>query len=104
MVATGVDDQLSVLNDKDEPVLFVNANTPPSGEIPRKRLRLADAIISVALDAGDERVDALQRTAVKPLPFEVLIPREVMLERFHGSSPRSVRADGSCAFRCRNRP
>ena len=51
-----------------------------------------------------ESVDAFQHSTVKSLPFEVLIPREVMPELFHGHSPRSVRADGNCAFHCQNRP
>lgn len=70
----------------------------------RKQLGLADGIIAVALNARDESVDAFQRSTVKSLPFEVLTPREVMPELFHGHSPRSVRADGNCAFHCQNRP
>lgn len=70
----------------------------------RKQLGLADGIIAVALNARDESVDAFQRSTVKSLPFEVLTPREVMPELFHGHSPRSVRADDNCAFHCRNRP
>ena len=69
-----------------------------------KQLGLADGIIAVALNARDEGVDAFQRSTVKSLPFEVLTPREVMPELFHGHSPRSVRADDNCAFHCRNRP
>ena len=69
-----------------------------------KQLGLADGIIAVALNARDEGVDAFQRSTVKSLPFEVLTPREVMPELFHGHSPRSVHADGNCAFHCRNRP
>ena len=104
MIAAGVDDQLAVLNDKDKSVFFVDADAPPAGEVARKRLGLADAIIAVALNARDEGVDAFQRPAVNTLPFKILIPREVMPELFHGYSPRSARANGNCAFHCRNRP
>ena len=38
MIAAGVDDQLAVLNDKDKPVFFVDADAPPAGEVARKRL------------------------------------------------------------------
>ena len=48
-------------------------------------------------------VGAFKRSTVRSLPFEVLTPREVMPELFHGHSPRSVRADDNCAFHCRNR-
>lgn len=72
--------------------------------LPHKQLGLAEGIIAVALNARDERVGAFKRSTVKSLPFEVLFPREVMPELFHGHSPRSVRADGNCAYHCQNRP
>ena len=69
-----------------------------------KQLGLAGGIIAVALNARDESVGAFKRSTVRSLPFEVLIPCEVMPELFHEHSPRSVRADGNCAFHCQNRP
>ena len=50
-----------------------------------KQLGLAGGIIAVALNARDESVDAFQRSTVKSLPFEVLIPREVIPELFLGT-------------------
>lgn len=117
MIAAGVDDQLAVLNDKDKLVLFVDADAPPAGEIARKRLGLADGIIAVALNARDESVDAFQRSTVRSLPFEVLIPREVMPDEdgdrqhalpcrgkaaVHAASPVRPRGQRSSVLRSRD--
>ena len=60
------------LNAEDDAVGLVDADAPPAAQVVAKGLRVADAGDSVAVDALQEQVDALERLGVLSLPGEIL--------------------------------
>ena len=58
----------------DDAVVVVDPPTPPAGQVVFQGLRLADALVSVAINVLQEAVDPLKRLAVLPLPVKVVLP------------------------------
>ena len=59
----------------DDTVLIVDAAAPETAEVAPQRLRLADPVVSVALDVLQELVDPLQDLLVPGLPVQVILSR-----------------------------
>ena len=88
MAHARIDLKDAVFNGEDEPVNVVYSRAPLPGKIALERFRLADAAISVALNALEDHVDALKRFLVPRLPFCVFSPRFVVPELFHDADLR----------------
>ena len=92
MTHARIDLKDAVFNGEDETVNVVYSHAPLPGKIALERFRLADAAITVALNALEDHVDALKRLLVSRLPFCVFRPRFVVPELLHDAVLRR-RAD-----------
>ena len=62
---------------ENQPVLFVDSNTPKSGKIPFQRFRLPFALITVSGDVFQYFIDLFQRLSIFVLPVNIIFPRGV---------------------------
>lgn len=84
MPHAGADDELAVVDSEDQAVGFVDADTPPSAEVPLEGFGLPDGGVAVSVDALDERVDTLQGFLVAQRPVLKLFPGEIRPQLLHG--------------------
>lgn len=74
-VVTGLEDnQVLLVDDVHQAVLFVDPPRPASGENVTQWLRLADACPRIASSVVDQAVDLLQSRRVVGLPPDVVLP------------------------------
>ena len=64
MSHAGVDDEHTVVNLEDKSVRLVYPHTPPTAEFTFERLGLANAIITIPVNALDELIDTPERLTV----------------------------------------
>ena len=78
MAFAGVYEKSPVLDFEDKAVLFVDTYAPPPRQIPFQWFGLADAIESVAFNALQKLVDALDRFLVGSLPADICSPGRII--------------------------
>src|SRR6266446_8764543 len=90
VVPAGGDADL-VLGDLVDVAVFVGDPAGPvSLEAVLERLGLADPLVAVALDIGDQGVDPLQDLTVLGLPPHVVRPGRLVPDELHPSKSRSM--------------
>ena len=71
-----LDDLNRVVRDPvNDAIPIVDSTAPEAAHVLFQRLRLADSVVSVALDVLQELVDPLQGLLVLGLPVQVVLPR-----------------------------
>lgn len=78
MVLALVNLDAAVLNLVDEPVLLVNFTAPPAGQVTLQWLRVAKAIVSVAVYVSQQLVQLLDEFLVLGLPVQILLPGQLI--------------------------
>ena len=64
MSHTGVDDEHAIVYLEDKSVRLVDPHTPPTAEFTFERLGLANAIITIPVNALDELIDTPERLTI----------------------------------------
>ena len=64
MSHAGVDDEHTVVNLEDKSVRLVYPHAPPTAEFTFERLGLANAIITIPINALDELIDTPERLTI----------------------------------------
>src|SRR3984957_255861 len=90
VVAAGGEANLVVCDLVHEAVLVGDATGPIPLEAVLERPGLADPLVAVALDIGDELVDPLEDLAVLGLPPHVVRPGGLVPDELHSSRSRST--------------
>ena len=79
MTLAGSDNEFAVINPKNDSVLFINANRPPTGQIAAQGFGLPCRRVTVTINVLDQFADTFECSPVAAfLPSEELIPREIM--------------------------
>ena len=91
MPRAGIDSERLTFDPKDDTVLLINADTPPTRKVAFERFRVANATVAVSVDAFEKVVDSLERFCVAALPVGILIPRAVVPKLFHATALRRRR-------------
>lgn len=88
MSCTGMNDDLVPGDLEHQPVLLVNADTPPAREVAFERLWIADAVVAISVDARKKSVDALCHSCIELDRFDELLPSSVVPNLLHATAPR----------------
>ena len=64
MAHAGVDDEHTIVYLENKSIRLVYPHTPPTAEFTLERLGLANAIVTVPIDALDELIDTPERLTV----------------------------------------
>ena len=91
MSRTGINSERIVFYPKDDTVLLINADAPPTREIVFERLRVANATVAVSVNAFEKVVDSLERLRIASLPVGILVPRAVVPKLLHATALRRRR-------------
>ena len=62
----------AVLNFINQPVFLVNFTAPPASQIPLQGLRMANSLVPVAVNIGNQCIELPERPFILGLPIQIL--------------------------------